>query len=537
MDDLAIDTNLPIAADLLKCVVAFGDNVRRCCMYALCHRTTVMKLSELKLRWILLALCAVAAIRVFVFAAAFPFFNNVDEQAHVDLVFKYSHGNIPRGIEPFASEAASYLAIYSTPEYFIKPEQYGGQYPPPNWQISRNELQKILDREIPFWESRANHESGEPPLYYATAGAWMNFGRAFGLRELSLLYWVRFLNVALAAVLVWLGFAAARSTFPENHFLQLGVAALLTFWPQSAFYSIQGDALSPVCFGIAFLGLIQMLQRERVGIFLPIWTGVAVAATCLIKTSNLPLPLIATIILALKVFHNANKERLQAKSITLSIFVVSLSAPLAIWFAWNHQHFGDLTATKSKIELLGWTHKSLSEWLPHPIFTLHGFREFWPELSASFWRGEFVWHLEQMASPIADLFYSILTALVILAALVLLFRKQSKGERLILWLAFLSFLSIVAFLVVLSVSFDFDQCPYPSREHPYFTSGRLLNAAAVPFFLLFGYVIDRFANWKTRQWMRWTLLGAILLLMVVSQLQTNAPAFSSRYNFFHRKAL
>jgi hypothetical protein len=33
------------------------------------------------------------------------------------------------------------------------------------------------------------------------------------------------------------------------------------------------------------------------------------------------------------------------------------------------------------------------------------------------------------------------------------------------------------------------------------------------------------------------LLGAIVLGLVVSQLQTNAPAFSSRYNFFHRNAL
>ena len=123
-----------------------------------------MKLAENKLRWIVLGLCVLAAIRVFVFAAAFPFFNNVDEQAHVDLVVKYSHGNIPRGIEPFAPEAALYFAVYSTPEYFVKPEQYGGKYPPPTWLISPEERQRILDAEIPFWESRANHESGEPPL-------------------------------------------------------------------------------------------------------------------------------------------------------------------------------------------------------------------------------------------------------------------------------------------------------------------------------------------------------------------------------------
>ncbi|PYK02387.1 MAG: hypothetical protein DME63_06790, partial [Verrucomicrobia bacterium] len=261
-----------------------------------------MKLAERTVRWIVIGLCAVAALRVFVFAAAFPFFNNVDEQAHVDLVVKYAHAKPPRGIEPFASEAALYFAVYSTPEYFVTPEQYGGQYPPPNWLLPQDELQKILDDEIPFWESRLNHESGEPPLCYALAGGWMNVGRLVGLRGLPLLYWVRFLNVGIAAALVWVGFAATRSTFPDNQFLQLGVPALLAVWPQSAFYSIQGDALSPLCFGIAFLGLTKMLQHERVGIVVPIWTGFAIAATCLVKTSNLPLPLIATAAIALETF-------------------------------------------------------------------------------------------------------------------------------------------------------------------------------------------------------------------------------------------
>ncbi len=41
-------------------------------------------------RLIIAGLCLAAAIRVFVFSAAFPFFNNVDEVAHFDLVFKYS---------------------------------------------------------------------------------------------------------------------------------------------------------------------------------------------------------------------------------------------------------------------------------------------------------------------------------------------------------------------------------------------------------------------------------------------------------------
>ncbi len=47
-------------------------------------------------RKLILLLCAIAALRVFTFCAAFPFFNNVDEQAHVDLVMKYARGDVPR---------------------------------------------------------------------------------------------------------------------------------------------------------------------------------------------------------------------------------------------------------------------------------------------------------------------------------------------------------------------------------------------------------------------------------------------------------
>ncbi|HEX4639369.1 MAG TPA: DUF2142 domain-containing protein [Chthoniobacterales bacterium] len=498
-----------------------------------------MKFDERNLRWVILALCAVAALRVFVFAAAFPFFNNVDEQAHVDLVIKYLHAKPPHGIEPFSSEAARYFTLYSSPEYFLTSEQLAAEDLAPAWTLTGDVREKIVSAAIPVWESRPNHESGEPPLYYAIAGAWMNLGRALGLDGLTLLYWVRFLNVVFAALLVWIGFVVARSTFPESRFVQLGIAALLALWPQSAFYSTQADALSPICFGVAFLGLTKILLNARAGILVAIWTGLAMAATCLTKTSNLSLPIAAVIVLAAKIIAVERKQSLRQALLTFAVFLISFAIPTSFWFVSNYQRFGDLTATKSKIELLGWTIKPITAWLPHPLLSLHGLREFWPELSASFWRGEFVWHLQRLASPFADNFYAIVTALVIFIAVVLLLRRQARGEdpQFVLWLALLSFLSIVALLVILSLRFDFGQCPYPSREHPYFTSGRLLNAAAIPFFLLFVYVIDRIADWLKRDWLRWVLLGATIVIVLVSQLQTNAPAFASRYNFFHRKAL
>jgi hypothetical protein len=51
----------------------------------------------------------------------------------------------------------------------------------------------------------------------------------------SVLYWIRFLNVALIAVLVWLAYAAARIVFPDRIAMRVGVPLLVAFIPQDAF--------------------------------------------------------------------------------------------------------------------------------------------------------------------------------------------------------------------------------------------------------------------------------------------------------------
>jgi hypothetical protein len=496
-----------------------------------------MKLSNTRPRWLVIILCAIAALRVFIFAAAFPFFDNVDEQAHVDLVVKYARGKIPHGIEAFAPESAASFALYRTPEYFVPDTEYGEQYPPPNWLLSPEERQKIINDELPFWESRPNHESGEPPLYYALAGGWLDLGRAIGLGGFVSLYWVRFLNIAFAIGLVWLGFKAAQIIWPEQQFPAVAVAILLAVWPQSSFYSVQGDSLSPVAFGIAFVALIKLSQAERPSVLLAVWLGLAVAATCLVKTANLPLLFVIAVSVIFKAAQLANQKMFQRGLLILASLFVCAAVPLGLWFAWNLSRFGDLTATKAKIEMLGWTAKPFADWWAHPIFSPLGAKDFWAELIASFWRGEFIWHGQRMATWWSDAFYWTTSAVALVIAVAsLLTRRASEPNRRILWFALLSFASLVGFLFFLSIRFDFGECPYPSRAHPYFTSGRLLNAAAVPFFVLVTYAIERVADWTKQRSIQWILLGAIVVLALGWQLSINAPVFSSRYNFFHRPA-
>src|SRR5439155_6278345 len=131
-------------------------------------------------RRLILLICAIAAVRVLLFSAAFPFFNNVDEQAHVDLVMKYGRGEVPRDLGHYSSESVYYISLYGTPEFFMSPQQFGtNDFPPPNWTMPAEQREDVVTRNSAWWQANQNHESGEPPLYYAIAGSWLNIGRVF----------------------------------------------------------------------------------------------------------------------------------------------------------------------------------------------------------------------------------------------------------------------------------------------------------------------------------------------------------------------
>jgi hypothetical protein len=488
-------------------------------------------------RKLILLFCAIAAVRVFLFSAAFPFFNNVDEQAHVDLVMKYARGQVPRDLGHYSSESASYFSLYGTPEFFAAPQQFNaGSFPPPNWKLPAEQREAVVARLAAWWENNENHESGEPPLYYAVAGLWLNLGRAAGLTGGWLLYWVRFLNVFVAAILVWVGFVAAKLVFPDERFIRISVPLLLAIWPQTTLYSVTSDSLSPLCFGVAFVGLLRILEPQRPSLLLAIWTGLTLAATCLVKTTNIVLLLVAVLALIFKVANSTERTALHRLFVPVAVLIGFAVVPIALWFAWNLHTFGDLTAAASKIDFLDWTRKPFTRWWPHPIFTLSGLEEFWPQSIASFWRGEFIWYGQRLASPLNDGFYWISSTLVILfTAIGLLWRfaKLTRFQRQSLWLALSSLIVLLSFLVVLSVAFDFGRCVYPSREHPYVTSGRLLSAAIVPFVLLCSCALKCALSWIPGRWPRMILFAGIIGLIAVPQYILDRAAFSSRYNFFH----
>ena len=487
-------------------------------------------------RKVIFLLCCLAAVHVFIYSAAFPFFNSTDEDAHFDLVVKYSHGHIPAGLETASSESARYMVLYGTREYFDPTNDFpAGKFPPPDWTRPTNETTgKLLGYKIAA-RMGTNHENAQAPLYYALAALWFHVGEALGIHGGSLLFWLRLPDVFFMAALIWLAWLAARSIFPDNLFLRIGIPALIAFIPQTAFYSINNDVLSPLCFGAAFVSLLQLLRGGVPSVRLGTATGLALAAAYLAKISNLPLIIVALAAAIFKSWRLAVTGKFRASLPSMACLALCAGLPISAWRACVKYNFGDSTGATMKMKLLGWTYKPVGEWWHHPIFTPHGFWFFMSKLAATFWRGEFLWHGRPLASPAVDFVYLVLSGGFLGAALFAVLRRPAfttESQRRVLWLGFACVIAAVGFLGALSVIYDFHDCFYPSREYPYFASGRLILGALIPLVIVFAFGMDC-ALKKSGDLEKFLVLAGIILFMLVSEIFTDWPVFSSRYNWFH----
>ena len=482
---------------------------------------------------VVLLLCALAALRVFIFAAAFPFFNNVDERRHLDLVIKYGSGHFPRGPELISPATLPYLSHYASPEFLAAPESFEGGYYGPMWTHPAEEIAPTVAAIEEIWGRTPNQECSQPPLYYLAAGLWFDLGQLLGLNNGALLYWIRFLNVALILALVWLAYFTARKIFPEEMRMHLADPLLVAFLPHDTFYGINNDVLSPICAGVMLLCVLDWFGQDRHRLGLGIATGSSIAAAYLTKLSNLPLIFVAAAAIAYWCYQARRSGKLGQSIPALVALFICAVVPIAAWITWTKINFGDFTGSASKAQLLGWTAKSFSQWWPHPIFTAAGLSTFLSELIASFWRGEFMWHAHMIGSKTMDLFYVFSSIALFAVAVIALWRTQNHdlAQRRALRIALASFIAAVAFLAFLSLQFDFGNCINPSRARPYFFQGRLMLGALIPFALVYVYGLDRLL----RRWPGLLLpaTSVIMIVIAVSDAFANRVAFFSAYNWFH----
>ena len=163
------------------------------------------------------ALCVVGSLRVGLFAAAFPLGNNIDEPQHLDVVFRYSRADWPRGErERFDPHVMLVLAGLASFEYLHPPTRRGEDaMPPPYWAQPPESRSRVVERRRAHWLQYANHELLSPPAYYALAALWLRAEEAVGVEPLRASYGVRFLNVPLFALLLWCTWRFCRDAYPS----------------------------------------------------------------------------------------------------------------------------------------------------------------------------------------------------------------------------------------------------------------------------------------------------------------------------------
>ena len=481
-------------------------------------------------------LCFAAALHVFIFSAALPFFSNVDEYLHFDLITQYSRGHVPRSFDRLNEETLNWIVPYASPEFLSPPEEFqNGRFPTPLWKQSGPEVDLEMAATRAAWSGQVNFESSQPPLYYALASTWWWIGKRIGFAGLESLYWIRFLNVLLIAIVVWMGYLTARTIFPDRMELRIGVPLLLAFIPQNVFFTINNDMLSPVCFGMLFLLVLQWLRVERYPLWLGAATGLAIAASYLTKLSNLPFIGVAVVVIAVKL-SRATRRTSGSGLTALAALLICAAIPIGIWMVWNKVHFDDLTGSTAKIGLLGWRRKPMAAWWQHPIFTPGGLWVFWSSLIASFWRGELIWHGRFLKWRFVDWFFAISSTVLLLSAIKGIakqscfssFQRQAIASAIIVWLAG------IFFLAVLSIQFDFGESTGPTRVHPYFTAGRLLSGALIPFALTYVSGIAFLFRRAKGAVLPLSVIVGIVLVIALSEIAVNHVVFASEHNWFHR---
>jgi len=250
------------------------------------------------------ALSLFAAARVCTFSAAFPFFNNVDEHAHVDLVRKYARGYWPQQASETYDEGSGRLfAVLGTYEYMVPLDRFpGGVAPPPPWKGDPAAARQAVRRQAREWSRVTNFEAHAPPVYYAVAGGWYRLCGWAGLDSGDQLYCLKFMNVLAIGMLVWLAYWFCVYGYPDRQELRICVPMLVAFLPQDLFYSVNSDVLSPPLFTLSLILLLMWHERPG-GARLGGLTGLLVALTFLVKYTNIALPLLFGLIVLLKLFR------------------------------------------------------------------------------------------------------------------------------------------------------------------------------------------------------------------------------------------
>ncbi len=480
-----------------------------------------------------LGLAVLAALRVALFSAAFPFFSNVDEHRHIDAVLKYARGYWPApGTDAYESEMPVLLGIYGSPEYHQRGTPASDPVGPPPWRGSPAHTIEMIEYNERFLDGRPNLEAYQPPVYYALAGAWLAVGRLFGLEGGQQLYWVRALNALGMFGLVLSVWSFLRAVLPSDAFVRLGVASLLVVFPQDCLYYVTPDSLSPWLGAAGWFGAFVIARRPDSSAAVYAVAGLAAAAAFLAKYTNAVVLLLFAGATGLALVRRERPPRLAR----LALLWALAGIPIALWLIHNQLVFGEWLASGAKLERLGWGRNVFAAYFDHPIFSPSGLWIFVTELLETFWRGELAWYRRTLASVWADAFYVGSSLLFVTLAAFGAWRRRDDDARFVETSGCVFLLGAAGVLVGLSLTFVFGERTNPTAHNPYLSQGRLVACALVPFTFLYVRGIGIAAHWlpeRVRVAGAWSLLAIVIAVVLLSEGSLSLPVFRSEYNWFH----
>lgn len=483
--------------------------------------------------------CIVAMLRVFLLNAAFPLFNPVDELLHFDTIVKHAEGNMyrHRNADPRLDLwSAKMQLLYGSPEYLYPPEKITR---PPFMEMNTPRFEAAVNSiSERFANQNFNCEMNAPPLYYYTAGVWLNIGKMFHANEGLLLYWLRFLNVVVYGVIIWLAYLFCRDFSPGDSTLRIAVPMILSVFPNDSFYSLNSDVFSPL-FCLLALYMLQKTYLHPKSVVYYAMTGLAISATVLVKLTNIPVFVLCACFAIILLYRRIVSKQHEYATHFAALGMCSL-APILLWMGWNYYAVGDITGTSEKIRLMQWSRKPFAEWLDHPLFSIDGLDAVAANmklLTATFWRGELVvWHGSNNPPAVADWFYTITSVVFIGYGIASIWSKCKDGPAAQCVLRFsipILLLMYVGFIMILSIQIDFGSCATPSRANPFFNKGRLVMGGLVPFLILY---VDGVCHLMSKLKMKLNslyIIGSICVLMVFFSTTAIFKVFGSAWNWYH----
>jgi hypothetical protein len=461
---------------------------------------------------------------VFLFAAAFPFFSNVDEQYHLDAIIQYAHGyKLSPSLPRFQPDSADMIALYQSFEFVrsVPPKRREAGCPP---SPERLMVARFLQDH---WRAQSNDEVLSPPVYYLAAAAWYKLGDWLRYSGIFHLYWARALQALGYGAFVFFGFLFAQRCYPENHFLHFALPLFLLFFPQDVFSSLNPNALFPLMVAVSLWMIAATIDKPEPGYSGPLLTAAVVAATFLLGYGNwaVAIPIAFSLYLMWPDPKRSWRQRI--------IVPLVGGLPVFLWALRNRLELGDWMGTGPRLRLLGWTAKPISQILHHPIFSANGLTYFLTSSARNFWRGEIVWHGAVMTSWIDSFYFWSALIFGLIFCLHLFSGRGGRGqlERFADWSCVFVVLASILFLFWISIRFDFGACVYPSRVKPFLISGRLVIGALLPFAVIYLRGIQIAAG-KIAHLNPLVVVAVIVVIMAVTETWLMRPVFASPNNLY-----